>query len=89
MSAVGCSHQVTLQSSSSSQSAFVSKVHDGDTITVVSQLAGIDCPETAQPYGQEATAATRSLVLDVTAAITEMGTDRYGRTIAEVRLPDG
>ena len=53
------------------------------------RLAGIDCPETDQPYRQEATGATRSLVLDPTVAISEMGTDRYGRTSAEVRLPDG
>ena len=46
--------------------AFVVKIHDGDTITVVShgasqrvRLAGIDCPESDQPYGAEATDAQR------------------------------
>ena len=32
---------------------------------------------------------TKSLVLDATVTNMEMGTDRYGRTSAEVSLPDG
>lgn len=90
---IGCTHTPAVTEPTRPH---VVKVHDGDTITVVTQgtsqrvrLAGIDCPESDQPYGEEATATTKSLVLNATVAITAMVTDRYERAIAEVRLPDG
>src|SRR5262249_52434586 len=74
----------------------VVKVHDGDTITVLSQntsqrlrLAGIDRPESDQPYGAETTDTTKSLALDIAVMVTPVTTDRFGRTVAEVTLQDG
>ena len=90
---IGCSHTPAVTDPSRTH---VIKVHDGDTITVVSQdasqrvrLAGIDCPETDQPYGAEATEATKSLALNRDVTVTPVTTDRYGRTVAEVNLQDG
>ncbi|MGH7183813.1 MAG: thermonuclease family protein [Nitrospiraceae bacterium] len=53
------------------------------------RTAGIDCPESDQPYGAEATEATKSLVLERDVTVTPVTTDRYGRTVAEVNLQDG
>ena len=72
------------------------KVHDGDTIIVLVQntsqrlrLAGIDCPESDQPYGIEATESTKALALNREVTVTPTTTDRYGRIVAEVTLQDG
>jgi endonuclease YncB( thermonuclease family) len=73
----------------------VVRVHDGYTITVLFQntsqrlrLAGIDCPESDQPYGPEATEATKALSLNSEVTVTPITTDRFGRTVAEVTLQD-
>ena len=74
----------------------VVKVTDGDTVQVLHngraekvRLAGIDCPEKNQAYGQ----AARRFVLDLAAqtivSVRVETTDRYGRTVGEVILPDG
>jgi endonuclease YncB( thermonuclease family) len=74
----------------------VVSVVDGDTIGVLHngqiervRLEGIDCPESNQTYGPEATQATTLYCLnnDVTVQVT--GQDRYGRTLGVVLLPDG
>lgn len=90
---LGCSHTSPI---SPSPRVSVVKVHDGDTLTVVShgisqrvRLAGIDCPESDQPYGAEATEATKALALHREVTVTPFTTDRYGRTVAEVTLQDG
>jgi|SRR6185295_11389631 len=74
----------------------VVKVHDGATIIVLYQsasqrlrLAGIDCPESDQPYGAEATEATKTLALNKEVTVIPITTDRFGRTVANVNLPDG
>lgn len=75
----------------------VIRVTDGDTLVVQTiggqkiriRLYGIDCPEGGQPYGREATKFTRSMVLDRQVEIEEVGQDRYRRTVAIVRLPNG
>lgn len=89
----GCSHNAPI---SPSHLVSVVKVHDGDTITVVShgvsqriRLAGIDCPESDQPYGVDATEAAKVLALNKDVTVTPFTTDRYGRTVAEVTLQDG
>lgn len=98
---LGCSHTESLPPTSPTPVSptpltSVVKVHDGDTIIVLSQntsqrlrLAGIDCPESDQPYGAEATEATKVLALNIEVTVKPITTDRYGRTVAEVTLQDG
>ncbi len=71
-------------------------VSDGDTITVLDgrsevrvRLNGIDCPERGQPFASEAKELTSELAFGRDVTVEPHGTDRYGRTIADVRLPDG
>lgn len=71
-------------------------VVDGDTVDVMFdgkarriRLADIDCPESNQAYGN----AAKRFVLDRAAGqeVTVQGktTDRYGRLVGEIILPDG
>lgn len=71
-------------------------VLDGDTIDVLHnnqperiRLHGIDAPEKGMPYGQ----AAKEYVLDMAAlkvvTVEVRDTDKYGRTVGEVILPDG
>lgn len=81
------------------QAAFASSVIgilDGDTIEVLHnnrperiRLSGIDCPEKGQAYGTKAKQATSDLVFGKEVTLETHGTDKYGRTIADVSLPDG
>lgn len=71
-------------------------VLDGDTIEVLHnhqaeriRLSGIDCPEKGQAYGQRAKQATSARVFGKEVTLRTFGKDRYGRTIADVILPDG
>ncbi len=67
-------------------------VTDGDTIKVLrtgnekvkTRLAGIDCPERKQPWGNRAKQAASDLVAGQTVTIEKLTTDRYGRTIGRV-----
>lgn len=72
------------------------RVLDGDTVEVMHadkaeriRLAQIDAPEKGQPFGQ----AAKQYVLDIAAlkiiTVEVETTDRYGRTVGEVFLPDG
>lgn len=74
----------------------VIKVLDGDTIDVLYQsqpqrirLNGIDAPEKGQAFGQKA----KQFVFDIAAqkivTVEVTDTDRYGRSIGDVTLPDG
>ncbi len=74
----------------------VIKVIDGDTIDVLHnnqperiRLNGIDAPEMGMAYGQ----AAKEYVLDMAAlktiTVEVTDTDRYGRTVGDVILPDG
>jgi micrococcal nuclease len=80
--------------------AFVARtknVHDGDSITVRRsnghlvnvRLYGVDAPERKQPSGLSAKKLLISLASRQTLDVQPMDTDRYGRTVALVRLPDG
>ena len=78
-------------------SARVVGISDGDTITVLTadktqhriRLWGIDAPETGQDFGSRAKQAASGLAFGKTVKILPRDTDRYGRTVAEVILPDG
>ena len=74
----------------------VVKISDGDTIQVMHQgkaekirLAGIDCPESKQPFGQAAKKFVLEIAAQKTVTVYVETTDRYGRTVGEVILPDG
>jgi len=72
-------------------------VKDGDTVVVLDKgnvpktlrLAEVDCPETRQPFGKNAKQFTSDMVFGKMITYTSTDTDRYGRTIAKVYLPNG
>ena len=71
-------------------------VSDGDTITVLRdrapvkvRLKGIDCPEMGQDFGSRAKSVTSELAFGKVVKVHPSGQDRYGRTVANVVLPDG
>ena len=71
-------------------------VSDDDTITVLSKgkpvrirLHGIDCPERRQAFGKRAKQFTSRFTYGKQVTVKDLGQDRYGRTVGEVRLPDG
>jgi endonuclease YncB( thermonuclease family) len=71
-------------------------IADGDTIEVLRdhrpvtlRLNGIDAPEGGQAFGTRARRFVALLAFGQTVTVIEHGTDRYGRTIADVVLPDG
>jgi len=74
----------------------VAGVLDGDTIEVLHnnhaeriRLNGIDCPEKGQAYGKRAKQAASELVSGKEVTLQTHGKDKYGRTIADLLLPDG
>ncbi|CAN7505673.1 thermonuclease family protein [Variovorax paradoxus] len=84
------------QAASSSRTCLVVGISDGDTLTarcgrlgayeeVKVRIAAIDAPERAQPYGQRSRQALSRICYFEQAVITERDTDRYGRTVADVR----
>lgn len=84
------------QAPASEFSASVVSVLDGDTIEVLHsnraeriRLNGIDCPEKGQAYGKKAKQATSAFVFGKDVRLQTFGKDKYGRTIADVLLPDG
>jgi endonuclease YncB( thermonuclease family) len=80
---------------SSSFTARVVSVADGDAITVLTtdnrqvkvRLYGINCPERRQPYGNRARQATSEAIHGKEVNVHPMDTDRYGRTVAIVAAP--
>ena len=78
-------------------SARVVGIADGDTITILKadktqhriRLWGVDAPETGQDFGSRAKQAASSLAFGKQVTIRARDTDRYGRTVAGVILPDG
>lgn len=58
---------------------------DGGGKGVRIRLAEIDAPELAQPYGAESRAALRALIGEQQVRVTVVDTDRYGRTVGQVR----
>lgn len=86
-----------LQALAADYPARVVGITDGDTLTVLRdgkaqvkiRLASIDAPETGQDFGSRAKQAASELAFGKTVTIHATDTDRYGRTIAEVILPNG
>ena len=71
-------------------------VSDGDTITVLRdrtqvriRLYGVDCPETGQDFGSRAKQFTSELAFGKIVKVMPRATDRYGRIVGDVVLPDG
>jgi endonuclease YncB( thermonuclease family) len=69
----------------------VAAIADGDTMTVLSgrrqvkvRLAGIDAPESQQPFGARSRQHLFGLCFHRDAKIEERGRDRYGHVIARV-----
>jgi micrococcal nuclease len=70
----------------------VVSVHDGDTITCLSddnrqikvRLDAIDAPELGQPFGQAAKRALSEMVFGKTVVVIKKKEDRWGRTIGHV-----
>jgi len=81
---------------SSGRPARVVGVSDGDTITVLTaerkrieiRLAGSDAPESGRDFGARAKRFASDLAFGKTVEVHARSTDRYGRTVAEVVLPD-
>ena len=74
----------------------VTAVKDGDTVEMLVngkplriRLFGIDCPEKGQPFGEKARQYTARLCFGKVVKAKKVDMDRYGRTVAEVSLPDG
>lgn len=74
----------------------VTAVTDGDSIKVLHEktevtirLEGIDCPELGQAFSQQAKKQTSKLSFGKMVTVQAKGKDRYGRTLADVILPDG
>src|SRR3954462_7601792 len=72
-------------------------ISDGDTLTVLRdgrtqvkiRLHGVDAPEVSQPFGSRSKQSASELVFGQVVTVKERDRDRYGRTVAEVILPDG
>ena len=71
-------------------------ISDGDTIQVMHhgkrekiRLSDIDCPEKGQAFGTKAKQFTAGLVGGQIVTVEVRTTDRYGRTVGNVFLPDG
>jgi endonuclease YncB( thermonuclease family) len=86
---------LSLPAQAAPRSCLVVGISDGDTLTarcgragayerVRVRIAAIDAPEKAQPYGQRSKQALSSICFQEKALITEIDTDRYGRTVADV-----
>ncbi|EAU00311.1 thermonuclease family protein [Campylobacter curvus] len=74
----------------------VVSIHDGDTITILTQekqqvkvrLYGIDAPEKKQPYGQKSKQFLSNLIAGRSVEIQEKGKDRYKRVLGIVYLDE-
>lgn len=66
---------------------FTCRYGAGETARV--RVLGIDCPETRQNYGREAGDLGRRLINNQTVTLHVATTDRYGRVVADVVMPNG
>ena len=76
---------------------FVVGVHDGDSITLLTddrrpvkiRAADIDAPELGQPFGNAAKQAMSELVYRKRVTITGEHPDQYGRTVGRITVAGG
>ncbi|OJU22988.1 MAG: hypothetical protein BGN92_04445 [Sphingobacteriales bacterium 41-5] len=79
-----------------SQKVKVVGIADGDSFTALFadhatqriRLHGIDCPERGQPFSNNAKQFTSSQIFGKEVFLKQTDTDRYGRMVALVYLPD-
>lgn len=71
-------------------------ITDGDTLKVMREgkevtirLNGIDAPESSQAFGQRAKQMCSEYCFGKTVTVIINDTDRYGRLVADIQLPDG
>jgi micrococcal nuclease len=71
-------------------------VTDGDTIVVLNgtdtvkiRISEIDCPENGQPFSKAAKRFTSDFCFGKNVLIVPETVDKYGRTVAHVRSPEG
>ena len=71
-------------------------VTDGDTISVMHdgraekiRLNGVDCPESSQAFGARAKQFSSGACFGQEVTVKVRDVDRYGRTVADIVLPDG
>jgi micrococcal nuclease len=81
---------------SAAQTGKVVRIRDGDSIVVLEggaqievRLHGVDAPELAQAFGRRAKRLAGDLAFGRQVRLETRGKDAYGRTLAEVILPDG
>ncbi|GAB4123690.1 MAG: hypothetical protein Fur0040_05180 [Sideroxydans sp.] len=86
---------VTLDVQAESFEAKVLAVMDGDTLFVQSgpfkaklRLVNIDAPEKDQPYGKQSQESLQSLVGGKVIQVESKAVDKFGRTIAVIRIGD-
>ena len=85
---------VALSLISSTFTAKVIRISDGDTIVVITEnreqikirLEGIDCPESNQDFGTKARQAATNLCFNREVRVEKSGEDQYGRTLAFVYI---
>lgn len=71
----------------------VSRVHDGDTVTIAQQqghllirLAAIDAPEQDQAFGDESRQQLAACAFGKPAMVEVQGLDRHGRTLGRLQV---
>ena len=91
-----CSTLVSLAAAEPEWNGEVVGITDGDTLSVLRyghavkiRLHGIDAPEKRQAFGARAKQYASDLAFAGIVRVKPLDTDRYGRTVAEVILPDG
>ena len=87
---------VSISSTQSTPETIFVRAIDGDTYVFQAdgtaktiRLYGVDCPESNQPGGKEATAYATTLLQQGVRGVTQVSTDHYGRTVATVELVNG
>jgi endonuclease YncB( thermonuclease family) len=73
-----------------SSTHFLDEPHSVFAVTIsFCQDYAMDCPETGQDFGSRAKNVTSELAFGKVVTVHPSRKDRYGRTVADVILPDG